>query len=72
MSDLKQKEYLVQSFDVVVSRMKDAINKMTSDQSFLNVFLDKDITGTDMPHFQTASMYETIIMHLYMKNLKKD
>ena len=72
MSDLEQKEYLVQSFDGVVSEMKDALNKMTSDQNYLNVFLAKDITGTDIQNYEPASMSETIIMHLYMKSLDKD
>ena len=72
MLDLKQKEYLVQSFDGVVSEMKDALDKMTSDQSYLNVFLAKDITGTEMQNFELPSMNETIIMHLYMKSFSKD
>lgn len=72
MLDLEQKDYLVQSFHGVVSDVKDALDKMTSDQSYLNVFLDKDITGTDMPNDQLASMSETLIMHLYMNSLKKD
>ena len=67
MSDLEPKEYLVKSFDAVASEMKDKIHKMTS---FLNVFQVKDITGTEMPDYKMASIYETMIMHLYIKKLR--
>ena len=69
MSDFVSKEYLVESFDAIVSEMKDTSNKMTSNQCFLNVFENKDISGTDMSDFKMASTYETMIMYLYIKKL---
>ena len=47
MSEFVSKEALIESFQEIVSEMQDTITEMTKNQSFLNVFEDRDITGTD-------------------------
>ena len=73
MSEFVSKEALIESFQEIVSEMQDTITEMTKNQSFLNVFEDRDITGTDMAeivsHGRRANDFQTIVTHLYLKKL---
>ena len=69
MAKFVSKEYLVESFGEVVSELKDTMNEMTLNESFLNVFENKDVTGGDKSDFKYATTSQTMLMHLYITNL---
>ena len=73
MSEFVSKEALIESFQEIVSEMQDTITEMTKNQSFLNVFEDRDITGTDMAEIvsrgRRANDFQTIVTHLYIKKI---
>ena len=73
MSQSVSKEALIETFHQIVSEMEDTINEMKTDQCFLNVFEEKDITGIDLSdfalHYEGPSVYKTLLMHLYANKL---
>jgi hypothetical protein len=55
--------------------MQDTINEMTTNQCFLNVFEEKDITGIELSKFesdfQSYSVNKIFLMHLYARKLEE-